>query len=88
MNKTKKMKKNKNSAPVRPSRPVVISYRLTTPQYSKLKDSCKRSNVLGARTERQFARKILCDYLNGRLDYKNPADLRMDLDLAATSAPA
>ena len=65
------------------AKPHVVSFRLTDPQYTRLKKTSDETKVLGASSPRQFARKLVCDFLNGKLHYKNPKDLRVDLEAYA-----
>ncbi len=62
----------------------IVSFRMTDAQYARLETTCKESGVLGASTPRQFARKLVCDYLSGKIKYKNAEDLRMDLETYKT----
>lgn len=64
----------------RSSRPNVVCFRLTDPQFDLLKVTCDKAGVLGASSAQQFARKIVCDYLKGKLDYKNKNDLKSDTE--------
>lgn len=61
-------------------RPTVISFRITEAQEKILEEIKKRTPIVGAKSIRQMCRKIVSDYLAGRLDYKNPAHKLEDLE--------
>jgi len=62
-------------------RPKVISFRVTATQAETLKEIYKRDLASGVNSPSQLARKVICDYLAGRLDYRNPADKLQDMDV-------
>lgn len=66
----------------------VISFRLSTKQDLQLGEILKRDPVVGVKSSRQFSRKIVVDFLNGRLVYKNPNDRHVDLDQYAPAKGA
>ena len=58
----------------------IISFRLTEEQQRKLNSLSEKNAMLSAISSKQLARKIVCDYLAGRLEYKNEADRDTVLD--------
>lgn len=62
------------------TKPTVISFRITADQEKILNEIQKRSPAVGIHSTRQLCRKIVADYIAGRLTYKNPADKERDLD--------
>lgn len=56
----------------------VISFRMTKPQYAALQAIFKKESCVGVRSERQFARKLVCDFVAGKLKYTNEKDRRLD----------
>jgi len=62
-------------------RPTVISFRLTKEQTNLLKMVFQRDAASGINSPNQLARKIVCDYLQNRLYYNNPAHKLQDVDL-------
>lgn len=75
-----KTKTTKTTRSARTTRPNVVSFRITAAQTKLLDENFKRSEATGVRSTNQFARKVLCDHLAGRLDYRNPADKLQDFD--------
>jgi len=61
-------------------RPTVVSFRISDVQRQSLKQIFDRDGATGVRSTAQYARKILSDFLAGRLHYKNPKDRLVDLD--------
>jgi len=61
-------------------KPTVVSFRITTKQQKMLDAIQDRDPVVGIDSRNQYARKILSDFLAGRLEYKNPKDRLGDLD--------
>ena len=61
-------------------KPTVVSFRITAKQQKMLDVIQDRDPVVGINSRNQYARKILSDFLAGRLDYKNPKDKLGDLD--------
>lgn len=59
----------------------IIMFRLKKPSMSKLAEVLKREHVAGVRSTNQYARKIVRDFLNGRLAYANPKDRLVDSEL-------
>ena len=66
--------------PARTTRPQVVSFRITATQGKNLKAIYDRDAATGVNSTNQLARKVVCDYLAGRLEYRNPADKLQDLD--------
>jgi len=62
------------------TKPTVISFRITNEQEKILTEIQKQSPAVGVHSTRQLCRKIVIDYVAGRLTYKNPADKERDLD--------
>jgi hypothetical protein len=54
----------------------IISFRLPPPFDGKIKAAYgeARTTVVGLKSENHLARKVLVDFLEGRLVYLNPAD--------------
>lgn len=81
-----KIKKAKATRPARTTRPQVVSFRITAKQTKLLKEIFDRDSATGVNSPNQLARKVICDYLAGRLDYRNPDDKLQDLDSVGASA--
>lgn len=62
------------------NRPTVISFRITDDQESELAKIRNRENPMGVDSTRQLCRKLVVDFLAGRLTYSNPLDLKADLE--------
>lgn len=77
--KTVKTPKNVK-API--TRPQVISFRITTAQAKTLAEIHKREPATNVKSTNQRCRKVIVDYLAGRLKYNNDSDKLQDLDLA------
>lgn len=77
---SKKTKMLKPRRKARTIHPHVVSFRLTLQQEKNLKAVHERDSALGVKTPNQFARKIVCDFLAGRISYKNPEDRKIDLE--------
>lgn len=82
MAKTAKIKSKTAKAqhPTRTTRPQVISFRITKAQSATLKEIFDRDAATNVNSTNQLARKVLCDYLAGRLDYRNAEDKLQDWD--------
>lgn len=61
--------------------PCVISFRISNAQAKQLKTAFDRDAATGINSTKQLARKIVCDYLAGRIVYTNPADKLQDFNL-------
>lgn len=81
MAKTPKKSKTVKARKQRMTRPNVISFRVTDTQIKTLDAVHERDPAFGIKTSNQYARKILCDYLAGRLGYLDPADKKKNFDL-------
>jgi hypothetical protein len=64
-------------------KPAVVSFRLTAIQHKLLLETYKNTPMSYVKSESALARKIVCDFLNGRLEFKNPAHSKLDLDAHA-----
>lgn len=65
----------------RTTRPQVVSFRITSTQAKTLNEIFNRDHASGVNSPNQLARKVICDYLAGRLDYRDPVDKLQDLDV-------
>ena len=65
----------------RTTRPHVVSFRITASQEKILKEIFNRDAASGVNSTNQLARKVVCDYLAGRIDYRNPDDKLQDCDV-------
>lgn len=81
-NTPKKTKSKKPARKARVTRPDVVSFRITSTQCKNLKTVHERDSAMGVKTPNQLARKIVCDFLAGRLAYSNPADRLQDFEPA------
>ena len=63
------------------TKPDIISFRITVAQSRILQEIFKRDAASGINSSNQLARKVVCDYIAGRLSYSNPKDKLQDLDL-------
>lgn len=61
-------------------KPTVVSFRVTVKQQKMLDAIQERDPVVNIKSRNQYARKILSDFLAGRLEYKNPKHRLGDLD--------
>jgi len=61
-------------------RPHVVSFRLTEAQHSSLLADFEETNATDVSSSKALARKIVVDYLSGRLVYKNPEDRKKNCD--------
>lgn len=68
-------------SPEKSLRPTVISFRITEAQTEKLHENFENDSALGVRSSNQYARKVVADFLAGRLVYKNPEHRKRDLDV-------
>ena len=64
----------------RKSRPDVVSFRITTQQSKAMNELFNSSEATGVNSANQFARKVVCDYIAGRVVYPNPSDKLQDFD--------
>lgn len=61
-------------------KPTVVSFRITTKQQKTLDAVQDRDPAVGVNSRNQYARKILVDFLAGKLAYKDPKDKLGGLD--------
>jgi len=80
LKKTKTTKRTRREQVVR--RDHVISFRVTDAQLNNLKAVHQRDPACGIKTSNQLARKIVCDFLAGRLGYTVASDRQKNFDLA------
>jgi hypothetical protein len=80
------LKTSMSKAP-RENKTGVFIFRLPTSQSDKLKKQFEERPIVGITSENLFARKIILDYLSGRLIYLNP-ELRKDNPLLSQPAPS
>jgi len=80
--KTKKAKvpANKNGKTKRASMEHVVSFRLTDGQYQALSAIFSKQGIMNVTSVRQFSRKLVVDYMAGKLKYANAADLLADTE--------
>lgn len=78
---TAKSKKQQAQPTAKSNRPTVVSFRITEDQTEKLGKVFDQDAPVGVRSTNQYARKVMSDFLAGRLTYKNVADRKKDLDL-------
>jgi hypothetical protein len=58
----------------------VVSFRLDEKKFKALQDVRKKDMPVNVNSENQLCRKIVTDFLAGRLEYKNPAHRSKDYD--------
>ena len=63
------------------SKTTVMSFRITSDEEQKLISIQDTEPAVGIQSTRQRCRKIVSDYLAGRLVYTNPDDRFADFDL-------
>ncbi len=56
----------------------VVAFRLTEAHAERLASEMSAAHVLGVRSSHQLARKVVMDFLEGRLKYANVADKQRD----------
>jgi hypothetical protein len=81
MAKNTKAPKTKKSAAVQReaiTHPHVVSFRLSGDKHGKLSEIFERGEATGVNSLNQQARKVVNDFIDGRLVYKNPADRLVD----------
>jgi len=63
------------------SKSQLIIFRVRSNSGAKLAKTMQERKIVGIKSVNQYARKILIDFLEGRLKYENPehADLNPDL---------
>jgi hypothetical protein len=62
------------------ARPNVLSFRLSNAENTKLTDCFNRDRMIMIGSVKQLARKLVTDYLAGRLVYKKQADRATNFD--------
>ena len=60
--------------------PYVMSFRLTSSQTKTMEEIIKNEPPTHVKSANQLGRKIVVDYLAGRLEYRNPADKLKELE--------
>ncbi len=50
----------------------LVLFRVAMKDMKTVREILKREHIVGIRSVNQFARKVLVDYLEGRLEYKQP----------------
>lgn len=60
--------------------PCVMSFRLTSSHTKIMDEILKKEPPTHVKSANQLGRKIVVDYLAGRLEYKNPADKLKELE--------
>jgi hypothetical protein len=58
----------------------VVSFRLDETKFKDLKKVRETDMPIGIKSENQLCRKIVADFLAGRLEYKDPQHRFTDLD--------
>ena len=78
-----KNEKSKSTSKTKASsaRPCLVHYRLTVEQFKLLEATFKANPASYVNSPAGLARKVLCDYMAGRLEYKNPKHVERDVDL-------
>lgn len=68
----------------------VLAFRITDSHASKLEREMSAVQVVGVRSTHQLARKLVMDFLEGRLVYSNPVDRNRDpaMNLTVVAQPA
>lgn len=61
----------------------VISFRLTSTQFKALAEIYKRQPPVHVKSEKRLARKIVCDFVAGRLKYADPKHALVDMEAVA-----
>jgi hypothetical protein len=59
---------------------TVVSFRLNDEQFGSLNEVLEKDTPTGVNSENQQARKIVIDYLAGRLKYKNEKHRKQDME--------
>jgi hypothetical protein len=77
----KTVKKTPKNTKGQITRPEVVSFRITAAQAKTLAEIHKREPATNVKSTNQRCRKVVVDYLMGRLDYKDANDKLQDLDL-------
>lgn len=62
----------------RTNRSTVVAFRVTPDEETRMSQFIHGRTILGVNSPHQFARKVVEDFLGGRLVYLRQEDLRMD----------
>lgn len=76
-----KAKTKRSTKKTRVTMPTVLSFRITETQEKTLKAIFEKQTIFGVKSLRQYARKIVCDFIGGKLDYADEADRTKDSSL-------
>lgn len=82
---SKTVKAIKRSTRTENTRSQIISFRITKIQAKTLNEIFDRDPATNIKSSNQLCRKFVCDYLAGRLEYRNPNDKLADLDTVGTA---
>lgn len=52
----------------------IVAFRVPSAKHQRLEDALETANVPGVDSANKMARKILLDYLDGKMVYLNPRD--------------
>lgn len=77
MPKASSKKSNSNSSA---NKERVVSFRLTKARLQTLEDIMKNDAPVGIKSSKMLARKIVVDFLAGRLEYKDPQHKLVDME--------
>lgn len=66
----------------------IVCFRINDDHSASLSRQLMSAPVVGLRTSNQLARKLVVDYLEGRLSYNNVNDRYVDPDVAARLSAA
>jgi hypothetical protein len=56
----------------------IVCFRITEEQAGAVRKTLEKQPVLGIKSVHQFFRKLACDFLSGRMAYKDPEDVLVD----------
>jgi len=80
MPKASSKKSNSSSASKANNKLQVVSFRLTRAQLQNLVDIVENDAIVGIKSSKTLARKIVVDFIAGRLEYKDPQHKLVDMD--------
>ena len=63
------------------TKPNVISFRLSEAHSERLHSIYEKQPPVHVKSAKRLARKIVCDFIEGRLKYINPKHAAVDLDI-------
>ena len=66
----------------------VVAFRITDAHADRLAREMAANHVVGVRSSHQLARKVVMDFLEGRLRYANSVDRSRDPAMTLTPLPA